>query len=77
MQELCNTLDKQSTLIKIIFALPVLDIIWAIYRICKSVIKGNVLGIILGILMIFIGASIWWIVDIICIIVTGHILWLD
>ncbi len=77
MQELCNTLDKQSKLIKIIFALPVLDIIWAIYRICKSVIKNNAIGIILGILMIFIGASIWWIVDIICIILTDHVLWID
>ena len=77
MQELINTLDKQSVLVKIIFALPVLDIIWAIYRICKSAVKNNILGIILGILMIFIGASIWWIVDIISILVVGHVLWID
>ncbi len=77
MQELIDTIDKQSVLVKIIFALPILDIIWAIYRICRSAVKNDILGIILGILMIFIGASIWWIVDIISILVVGHVLWID
>jgi len=64
-------------LLKIIFALPVLDIIWAIFRLCKSISKKNTLGIVLGILMIILCPAIFWLVDIITIIVFNRVLWID
>ncbi|MBQ8283769.1 MAG: hypothetical protein IJX75_01615 [Clostridia bacterium] len=49
-------------ILKIILALPAIDgIIWGIYRICK----GNVANVILGIVWIFAGAAITWILDIV------------
>ncbi len=64
-------------LLKIVFALPVLDIIWAIFRLCKSIDKKNTLGIVLGILMIILCPAIFWLVDIITIIVLNRVLWID
>jgi len=64
-------------IVKLILALPVLDLFWGIVRILRSADKNNTLGIVLGIIMLFVGAAIWWIVDFICILLTGDIVWLD
>lgn len=66
-----------SLIVKLILALPVLDIFWGIVRILRSADKHNTVGIVLGIIMLFVGAAIWWIVDFICILLTGDIVWLD
>ncbi len=61
--------DNLPWILKLIFALPVLDgLIWGIYRLIKGVKKGSILLIIAGLLWIFIGAAIFWILDIICVI---------
>ena len=66
-----------SKLVKIILALPVLAIAWAIYRLARSVNKKNTIGIVLGIIMIFVNAAIFWVVDIITIILADKVLWID
>ena len=42
--EFCNFLDNQSKVVKIIFALPFLDIIWSVYRLIKSLEKNPAKG---------------------------------
>lgn len=68
-------MDKQSKLVKVIFALPVINLLWAIYRIFKSVSEKNVLGIVLGILLLIFGFVIIWILDIITLILYNKVLW--
>lgn len=77
MKGLIKSFDKLPVLVKIIFALPALDIIWAIYRICRSLNKGSILGVILGIIMIPLCASLFWIIDIITILTSNRVLWID
>ena len=77
MKGLIKSFDKLPKLVKIIFALPVLDIIWAVYRLCRSISKGNLLGIVLAILMLAICPAIFWLVDIITILLTDKVIWLD
>ncbi|HKM29408.1 MAG TPA: hypothetical protein VJZ51_01450 [Bacilli bacterium] len=60
-------IDELPLILKIIFALPGLDgFFYGIYRICKG-------HIIIGILWIYVGAAILWIVDIITIILYGKV----
>lgn len=55
----CAAIDKLPWILRLIFALPVLDgIIYGIYRICSGVASGSVLKIIMGIVWIFVGAAI-------------------
>lgn len=62
----CAAIDKLPWILRLIFALPVLDgIIYGIYRICSGVASGSVLKIVMGIVWIFVGAAIFWIIDII------------
>lgn len=77
MKELIKMMDGLPRILKLILCLPALDVVWCVYRICRSLAKGNLLGIILGVLTIIPGATFVWIVDLICVILTGRIWWLD
>ena len=55
-------LDSLPFIMKIILALPGLDgIFYGIYRICK----GDIPNLILGIVWIFAGTAITWIIDLV------------
>ena len=70
-------MDNLPLIVKIILALPALDIIWNVVRLLKSVAKNNVVGIVLALILIFVGAPFMWLIDLICILLKGKIWWLD
>ncbi len=72
-----KALDGLPKWLKIVLALPVLDIIWNIYRLVKSIKKDNLVGIILAALLIIIGIAFMWLVDIITLLVRDKVLWID
>ncbi len=69
MKDVVKAFDDMPWILKLVLCLPVLNIAWAIYRICKGADTKNTLMLIAGILWIFLGASILWLVDLICTIV--------
>lgn len=77
MKSLIKSFDNLPKLVKLIFALPGLDIIWAVYRLCRSINKGNVLGVLLAVVMLAVCPAIFWIVDIITILVSDEVIWID
>lgn len=77
MKDIIKTFDNFPLIVKIILALPFLDIVWAIYRLCRSIDKKNTLGIVLGILMLLFCPTLFWIVDIITLLVIGKVIWID
>ena len=68
MKNLVNAFDNLPWLVKLLFCLPGLNILWAIYRICKGATTKNTLMLIVGILWVLFGTVILWIVDLICVI---------
>jgi hypothetical protein len=58
--------------LKIIFALPGLDIIWAIFRIAKGAVKGKTGILLAGIAWLLLGWAILWVIDIVSIIIKKH-----
>lgn len=77
MKSIIKSFDELPKIVKIIFALPGLDIIWAIYRLLRSLSKNNILGIILAVIMLFVCPAIFWIIDIITIICANKVVWID
>lgn len=75
MKELCKSLDNLPKIVKLIFCLPVLNIVWAIYRIGEGIASKNNLHLVLGILWVVFGPTIGWLLDLICMLLTGHIFW--
>jgi len=64
-------MDDLPFIVKIIFCLPGLDLIWAIYRIVKGSEKNSVGLLVVGILWAVLGWSILWILDLVTTLVLG------
>lgn len=77
MKNFIKAMDKLPFIVKLILAIPALDVIWNIYRLCRSISKGNLVGIILSILLITVGLVFMWLIDIICILLNNKIWWID
>lgn len=75
MKELIKTFDNLPLLVKIILSLPGIAVIWQIYRLVKSINDNNAVGMVLAVVLLFAGPSFFWIIDLICILVKGHIWW--
>lgn len=75
MKAYCKWMNGLPRIVKLIFCLPVLDILWAIYRIIGAIAHKNVLHLVLGILWIFFGGTVGWILDLIWILLFNKIFW--
>jgi multisubunit Na+/H+ antiporter MnhF subunit len=68
-------MDSLPLVLKIVFALPCLDILWAIYRIIKGVNAKDTVAIVIDILLLVFGSwSVMWLVDIITLLLNGKVL---
>ena len=77
MKDLIKALDKLPLIVKLILCLPALDIVWCVSRVCRSLMKENLLGVVLGVLTIVPGATFVWLIDLICVLLNGKIWWID
>jgi len=75
MKELIKAIDELPLLVKVILAIPALDIVWGIYRICRSVDKSNSVGIVVSVILLFI--PFMWLVDILMILMKGNVWCMD
>ena len=75
MKDLIKAIDELPLLIKVILAIPALDIVWGIYRICRSVDKNNTAGIVVSVILLFV--PFMWLVDILMILMKGNVWCLD
>ena len=77
MRDFIKWMEEQPRIIRIILCIFVLDISWAVYRIGRAVVNKNWLHMVLGIIWVFIGGSIAWILDLIWMILFDHIFWFE
>ena len=69
---LVAAIDNLPSIVKLLLCLPVLNIVWAIYRIVKGVTANDIVVLLVGIIWIIGAVSIGWLIDLIGIIVKGH-----
>ena len=77
MRDFCKWMEDQPRILRIILCIFVLDISWAVYRIGRAVVNKNWVHMVLGIIWVFIGGSIAWILDLIWMILFDHIFWFE
>ncbi len=68
MKSFIKTFDDLPFILKVIFALPGLDFLWGIYRLLKGIDQKKNTLIIAGIVWLFLGWGILWIIDLVTII---------
>ena len=60
MDSFIKWMDSQPQLVKALFCIPFVAIIWVIYRIVLSANAKDWLGVILGVLLVFVGIPFLW-----------------
>lgn len=77
MKDLVKAFDGFPWILKLILALPGIDgIAYGIYRIAKGLDRNNMLMVLVGILWIFLGAAILWIIDLVSVIIYGKVVFI-
>ena len=77
MKDLIKSIDNLPKLIKLILAIPALDIIWVVYRLMRSLVKNNTLGVVIAVVLIIVGMPWLWLIDLICIALNDKVWWID
>lgn len=77
MKSFIKAMNDLPKILKLILALPGIDLIWNIYRACKSLQKGNLIHIIIGIIIIIVGWAFMWIIDLVTILLSDKVVWID
>jgi len=77
MNDIVKAYDGLPWIIKLILALPGIDgIAWGLYRVFKGLSKKDNMLVLIGILWIFLGIFIFWIIDMVSIILYKKLVWL-
>ena len=77
MKEFIKAIDKLPYIAKLILCIPALNIVWSVYKLCRSITHSNTVGIVLGILTIVPGAAFMWLIDLASLLLTKKVLWVD
>ena len=75
MSSFIKWMDDRSRLVKILFCLPIVDILWGLYRLFGAIAKKDWLKLVLAILWILWAGYIGWILDLVWIIIFNRIFW--
>ena len=77
MKKLVKTMEGLPWIIKLLLVIFI-DFYGNLYRLFKSISKGNVLGGVLAVILLCtVGLGIFWIIDIITVIISNKIWWID
>ncbi|MBR4895710.1 MAG: hypothetical protein K6G29_12235 [Clostridiales bacterium] len=71
MKDFLKSLDSLPILVKVILAIPALDIVWGIYRIVSAIDAKNTVALVVSIILLFV--PIMWIIDIVMILLQGRV----
>ena len=76
-KDILKSIDNLPLIVKLILALPCLDVVWAVVRVIRSLNANNLVGSVIAVALIVVGLPFVWLIDIICIFVKGNIWWID
>lgn len=77
MKDLIKAIDGLPKIVRFLGTL-IWGILTNIYRLCRSIAKQDVLGIVLAIILLLCGGFfILWIIDLVCILFDKPIWWID
>ena len=75
MKDLIKWFDNLPKLVKAIFALPGIAVLWAIYRLVKAIDSGDILQILVAVVLLIAGPTFVWVIDLITILLYDKVIW--
>jgi hypothetical protein len=76
MKDLVKAMDNLPKIVKLILCIPCIAIVWAIYRVVRSLVAGNTLAAVTAVVLIFVGIPFLWLIDLICILLGNKVWWI-
>lgn len=76
IKNLIKAIDDLPQIAKLILCIPVIDLVWSLYRLARSVVANNTVGIVVSAVLILC-APIIWIADLLCLILNEKIWTMD
>jgi hypothetical protein len=76
MKNFIKAIEELPWIVKLILCIPMLDIVWTIVRLCRSIVANNTVGIVVAVILFFFAPFVW-LIDLICVILKGKIWWFD
>lgn len=77
LKNLIKAIDDLPVIAKYILCIPLLDLVWAVYRLARSIVAGNTVNIVINVVILIIGIPFFWLVDLIFLLWKGQVLSLD
>lgn len=77
LKKLITTIDELPMLYKFLLCIPLVDIVWTIYRTARSVVADNTVNIIINVVILIVGIPFFWLIDLICLLLNGKVWSLD
>ncbi|MFA7385135.1 MAG: hypothetical protein WCZ24_02950 [Bacilli bacterium] len=68
-------MDDNPLWLKVVLALPMVDVLWVVHRLIKSIEAKKTLEIVLAAALIVFGFPALWIVDIVTLLLKKKVLW--
>lgn len=76
MKDFIKWMDELPLILKFVFALPALDIVWGVYRIIRAYNEKSQIDLIVWIVLVVVGIPFMWLVDMIFILLNGKPLYI-
>ena len=76
MKNFIKAIEELPWIVKLILCIPMLDIVWTIVRLFRSIVANNTVGIVVAVILFFCAPFVW-LIDLICVILKGKIWWID
>lgn len=74
MNSFIKWMDSCPLILKIILALPGIDLVWGIYRLIKAVARKNTIALVIDIVLFFVGVPFVWLIDIVTLLLKGCVI---
>ncbi len=75
MSNFVKSINGLSKVWKLVLCIPGINLIWGIWRICVAVKNNSAIQLVLAIVMLFVGTTVLWILDIVFIILGNYPFW--
>lgn len=77
MKEFIKWMDEAPFILKLIFCIPGVDLVWSIYRLVKAINTNKVVNVVIWIVLFFVGIPFIWLIDLILILLQGKPLYFE
>ena len=77
MKDFIKWMDEAPFILKLIFCIPGVDLVWSIYRLVKAINTNKVVNVVIWIVLFFVGIPFIWLIDLILILLQGKPLYFE